>query len=75
MLGINRSSVYYTPKTPTKEQLEREEYIKSRIDFWHTKQCYLGVRRIRDKLRKEDNIHIGRKLIERYMREIDFLGN
>ena len=70
MLGINRSSVYYKPKTPTAEQIEREELIKSRLDYWHTKQCYLGVRGLRDKLRKEDNLTVGRKLIKRYMDEM-----
>jgi putative transposase len=62
--------VYYKPKTPTEEQIEREEYIKSRIDIYHTKQCYLGVRRLRDKLRKEDKINVGRKLLKRYMEEM-----
>lgn len=55
---------------PAEAALEREERIKSRIDFWHTKQCYLGVRRLRDKLRKEDKIFVGRKLIARYMKEM-----
>ena len=71
LLGISRSSVYYKPVSRTAEQKEREELIKSKIDFWHTKQCYLGVRRLRDKLRKEDGIKIGRKLLERYMREMN----
>jgi putative transposase len=70
LLGINRSGVYYKPKTATEEQKEREEQIKSRLDFWHTKQCYLGVRGLRGKLRKEDGIHVGRKLIKRYMEEM-----
>ena len=56
LLHINRWSVYYTPKTPTSEQIEREEHIKARLDFWHTKQCCLGVQGLRDKLRKEDTI-------------------
>jgi len=70
LLGISRSSVYYKPKTPTPEQKEREELIKSRLDFWHAKQCYMGVRSLRDKLRKEDKIRVGRKLIKRYMDEM-----
>ncbi len=69
-MGINRSSVYYTPKQATVEQLEREELIKSRLDYWHTIQCCLGVRGLRDKLRKEDGLIAGRKLIKRYMREM-----
>ena len=62
--------MYYKPKTPTQEQKEREELIKSRLDFWHTKQCYLGVRGLKKKLRKEDGIVAGRKLIKRYMDEM-----
>ncbi len=59
--------MYYSPTAPTLEQAEHEEYIKSRLDYWHTHQCYLGVRGLRAKLRKEDNITIGRKLSRRYM--------
>jgi putative transposase len=70
LLGLNRSSVYYKSTEPTRKQLELEELIKSRLDCWHTQQCYLGVRRLRDKLRKEDKLQAGRKLIKRYMMEI-----
>ena len=50
---------------------EREEYIKSRIDYWHTKYCYMGSRKILDKLKKDDKIEgIGRKLVRRYMGEM-----
>lgn len=62
--------MYYAPKKRTPEQLEQEELIKARIDFYHTHQCYLGVRRLRDKLRKEDDLKVGRKLIRRYMLEM-----
>ncbi|MEY2829854.1 MAG: hypothetical protein RIQ33_1712, partial [Bacteroidota bacterium] len=47
-----------------------EELVKSRLDFWHTKQCYLGVRRLVVKLRVEDSIHVGRKLVKRLMDEM-----
>ena len=67
LLGINRTSFYYEMKRPTPEEKEREELIKSRIDYWHTKFCYMGVRRLRAKLAKEDGINIGRKLMKRYM--------
>lgn len=70
MLGISRSSVYYKPITPSPEQEQREELIKSCLDYWHTKQCYLGVRGLKAKLRKEDKIDVGRKLISRYMKEM-----
>lgn len=66
LLEINRSSVYYTPAIA---DMERDELIKSRLDYWHTKMCYLGVRRLRAKL-AEDGIHVGRKLIKRQMEEM-----
>jgi len=69
-LHINRTSVYYKPAEPTVEEIEREELIKSRLDFWHTKMCYLGVRRLVQKLKEEDGIVTGRKLIKRYMDEM-----
>lgn len=66
LLEINRSSVYYTPAIAN---MERDELIKSRLDYWHTKMCYLGVRRLKAKL-AEDGIHVGRKLIKRQMEEM-----
>ena len=62
LLSINRSTLYYKPKEPQETAIEREEYSKSRIDYWHTKFCVFGHRRIREKLRREDGIQIGRKL-------------
>ena len=38
ILEINRTSFYYTP---VQKDVEKEEYIKSRIDYWHTKMPYL----------------------------------
>ena len=69
-MGISRTGVYYKPKTPTAEQVEREELIKSRLDWWHTRLCYLGVRGLRRKLAKEDHLTVGRKLVKRYMDEM-----
>jgi putative transposase len=69
-LNINRSSIYYKKKQSTNEQTEKEELIKARIDYWHTKQCCLGTRGLRNKLRKEDDLVVGRKLIRRYMIEM-----
>ena len=71
LLGINRSSIYYNARQATAEQIEREEKIKARLDYWHTNQCCLGTRGLRNKLRKEDGLSIGRKLIRRYMIEMD----
>lgn len=67
LLDVNRSSVYYTPAEPDRE---RENLIKNRLDYWHTKMPYLGVRKLRRKLQDEDHIKVGRKLIKRYMDEM-----
>lgn len=67
LLEINRTSFYYTPKEPDRE---RENMLKNRLDYWHTKMPYLGVRKLRKKLENEDHIKAGRKLIKRYMDEM-----
>lgn len=66
ILEINRTSFYYAPVV---RDTAVEEYIKSRLDYWHTKMCYLGIRKLVVKL-KEDNINIGRKLVKKYMDEM-----
>ena len=49
----------------------REEKIKARLDFWHTKFPWMGSRKLADKLRKDDGYaKVGRKLVQRYMREM-----
>lgn len=70
LLQVNRTSVYYKPSRPSDEESEKEENIKSRIDHWHTKMPYLGVRRLASKLREEDELTVGRKLVKRYMAEM-----
>ena len=71
LLGVNRTSYYYEPKKPSKEEVEREEYIKSRLDYWHTKHSHMGSRKLLLKLRQDDNIEgIGRQLVRRYMQEM-----
>jgi len=71
LLEINRTSFYYKQKQQTPEEKELEEKIKSRIDYWHTKFCYLGVRRLKEKLKTEDGLIVGRKLVKRYMQEMN----
>jgi len=71
LLEVNRSGYYYEEGKPSQEEIEREEHIKRRIDYWHTKHCYMGSRKILDKLKKDDKIEgIGRKLVRRYMSEM-----
>ena len=68
---MNRTSVYYEPTEPTEEDILREEYIKSRLDFWHTNFPTFGSRKLLNKLRQDDKIEgIGRDLVRRYMREM-----
>jgi len=55
---------------PVERDSERENAIKNRLDYWHTKMPYLGVRKLRDRLQNEDGIKAGRKLIKRYMDEM-----
>jgi hypothetical protein len=75
LLEVNRSSMYYEPKKPTEEEILREEYIKSRLDFWHTKYCWMGSRKLLKKLVQDDKITgIGRQLVRRYMREMDIFA-
>lgn len=66
LLEVPRTSIYRKPKV---HAVEWEEIVKSRLDFWHTQMPYLGVRRLREKLR-EEGIQIGRKRIRRYMQEM-----
>ena len=68
-MGIQRSGVYYKPVEPLSEEREREEEIKRRLDYWHTKSPCSGVRKLRKFLQNE-YIHIGRKLIKKYMDEM-----
>jgi putative transposase len=67
LLKINRTSVYYTP---AEKDCDRENEIKNRLDYWHTKMPYLGVRKLRNRLQIEDHIAVGRKLIKRCMDEM-----
>lgn len=67
LMEIPRTSIY---NKPAKSDLERENAIKNRLDYWHTKMPYLGVRKLRDRLQNEDGIKAGRKLIKRYMDEM-----
>ena len=69
LLGVPRANVYYKPKELSAEEKEREELIKRRLDYWHTKSPCSGVRKLRRFLRDE-GLTVGRKLIKRYMDEM-----
>lgn len=70
LLGMTRSRVYYKPKEPTPARREWTEAVMARIDYWHTTMPYLGTRRIAAKLRDEDHIAAGRKLVRSLMEKM-----
>lgn len=67
LLEVNRTSFYYTKKEPDRVF---ENLVKNRLDYWHTKMPYLGVRKLRYKLQSVDKMPVGRRLIKRYMSEM-----
>jgi len=69
LLEIQRSGIYYSKREKTAEEKEKEEHIKARLDYWHTKQPALGLRKLRELLQVE-KILIGKKLLRRYMNEM-----
>jgi putative transposase len=71
LLAINRTGCYYEAVKPSEEAVLREEYIKGRLDYWHTVFCWMGSRNLLKKLRQDDGISgIGRQLVRRYMQEM-----
>jgi len=71
LLDVNRSSFYYEPTEPTAEDIALEEHIKKRLDYWHAKHCWMGSRKLVNKLRADDGIEgVGRQLVRRYMQEM-----
>jgi hypothetical protein len=52
LLNFKRTSYYNKPTEVTAEQIEREELIKSRLDYWHTMMSYLGTRHLKSLLNK-----------------------
>ena len=66
---MNRSSVYYRPKTRDEEARERKEKIMGRIDWWCTQYPTWGARKIRQMLRTEGYL-VSRKTVRKYMGEM-----
>jgi len=69
LLELSISTYYYKPVEKTAEQLVREEAIKAAIDRWHTKMCYLGSRKLADKVTGE-GLKTNRKEVARFMKEM-----
>ena len=66
LLGLNRTSLYYRPVPPSREDLD----IKTRIDKIYTAHPEFGYRRICAWLSRYENIHINHKTVYRHMREM-----
>ncbi len=64
LLGIPRSRVYHHAKAPSDDEVEREEMIKKKLDYWRTKSPCSGVRKLRKLLREHESLIVGRKLIK-----------
>lgn len=71
MLGLPRSTAYHipVPVAPSKQEID----IKNAIDRIHFKEPSFGVRRIRNELHKL-GYEIGRRLVTRYMQEMDIVA-
>ena len=65
LLTLSRSSLYYVPRPPSREEVE----TKHRIDAIYTKHPFYGSRRIAFTLGAE-GVVIGRKTVANYMREM-----
>jgi putative transposase len=70
LLSVARSRFYYRPQEVDPLDTLFEELVRRRIDFWHTKHCYMGFRKIAKKIQNEDCLFAGKKLIKRLMAEM-----
>ena len=66
LLKVNRSTLYYTPKSPDEEARLLREEIMGRIDYWHTQMPAIGSRKIAALLHK-DGFSVGRKYVRNCM--------
>ena len=66
LLGINRTSLYYKPREPSREDLE----VKAAIDKVYTEHPEFGYRRITVWLKKNEGITINHKATLTHMRQM-----
>jgi putative transposase len=69
LLGVSRSSLYYTPRPPLPDEAE----IRRRIDEIYTAHPFFGSRRITEELCRQ-GWHVNRKRIQRCMRDMQIAG-
>ena len=67
LLGVNRSGLYYVPSAIVPIEAE---LVMARIDYWNTMMCYLGVKKIHNKLVVDDRIDISRDQVRAYMADM-----
>lgn len=65
LLGLNRTSLYYQPVSPSAEEIA----LKHRIDQLYTDHPYYGSRRITGQLKRE-GLKVNRKAVMRHMHEM-----
>ena len=65
LLDVNRTSLYYQPRSPSEEDVR----LKHRIDEIFTTWPFYGSRRIREVLRQEGFL-VNRKAVRRHMKEM-----
>lgn len=72
MLELPRSTAYHknVDIKPSQEEID----IKNAIDYIHYKEPAYGIRRIKDELRKLGFAEVGKRVIRRYMREMDIVA-
>ena len=72
LIDLSRSTAYHTPveHVPSQDEIN----IKNAIDRTHYKEPAYGVRRIRNELHKLGFITVGRRLVKRYMQEMDIVA-
>ncbi|WP_255364392.1 IS3 family transposase [Fusibacter sp. 3D3] len=73
LIDLPRSTAYHTVIEPEPEPSQAEIDIKNAIDRIHYKEASYGVRRIRNEL-KNLGYNIGRRLVKRYMDEMDIVA-
>ena len=64
-LGLSRSTVYYTPRPVSAEDLK----LMRRLDEWHLECPFAGARMLRDLLRRE-GVAVGRRHVATLMKRM-----
>lgn len=63
---MSRAALYYKPRKPSQEDLDRLEKLMARIDYWHTELPCSGSRKL-TRLLQGEGYSIGRKQVRHLM--------